>query len=236
MNSRRFAMRRPAALLLALWAGPAACFAPSARGVLSLTGPSLRPAPCPARPAGAACGMVPAHAGSGPSRQQRARAAAVRSCAAASSPPMVGACMHDVMRSHAHTHSCASGGTLKPAASQRQVAGPALRGIRSVLGRLVVQMAVIAAAVFAFAPMQAHAKVCLPARLASRTHASTHPRTHARSSTREPHQAHTNTHVLVSCTPRSPPAVSLFACVLYLQWEHTGLCVVKTPGRAPTQL
>ena len=154
MNSRRFAMRRPAALLLALWAGPAACFAPSARGVLSLTGPSLRPAPCPARPAGAACGMVPAHAGSGPSRQQRARAAAVRSCAAASSPPMVGACMHDVMRSHAHTHSCASGGTLKPAASQRQVAGPVLRGIRSVLGRLVVQMAVIAAAVFAFAPMQ----------------------------------------------------------------------------------
>eukprot|EP00802_Teleaulax_amphioxeia_P014970 Tamp_15050.p1 GENE.Tamp_15050~~Tamp_15050.p1 ORF type:complete len:259 (+),score=39.36 Tamp_15050:106-777(+) len=40
----------------------------------------------------------------------------------------------------------------------RQVAGPVLRGIRSVLGRLVVQMAVIAAAVFAFAPMQAHAK------------------------------------------------------------------------------
>jgi cytochrome c-type biogenesis protein CcmH/NrfG len=146
-------------MLLAMWAGPAACFKSGVPGALGLRGPSL----CPARAAGALLDRQPSSAIGSQAKQQRARGiAVVRGCAAAS--PL-------------------------------QAAAP--REIRSSLGRLVVQMAVIASTLFAFAPMQAQAKVSvLHARRFRRgTHARTHALTHARTithvRTHARNQAHT---------------------------------------------
>jgi hypothetical protein len=96
--------------------------------------------------------------------------------------------------SHARQH-CASGIAVArgcAAASPRQTA--ALRGIRSSLGRLVVQMAVIASTLFAFVPMQAQAKVSVlharrfrrgtHARAEARMHAHMHDNTRAHARTR----------------------------------------------------